>query len=209
MADRNVQVLTPATSFDLMTLDEAKLMMGIATSDTSDDEQLQLFIDVNSATVMRMCNRIFAREEIRESWRELNGGDRVFLSHWPVAAADLQSVESPAGTLLDPSGYELEETSGKVSIFTGAFVEPVVITYTGGYDLPDDAPLPLKRAVAMLNMQSRLLASLGNLAGTRMIAHKEARVAFHDPLKILEAAMGPQAVAGVMALLSHYIHYEV
>jgi hypothetical protein len=211
MADRIITVLTPAVNFDLMTLDEAKLLMGMSTTDTSDDAQLSLFVDMNSATVMRLCNRIFAREEVREEWRKLNGGHRIFPSHWPIKQADIESVESPMGTVLDPSAYELEEQSGKIEIFSAcAWTEPVVVTYWGGYELPDEAPMPLKRAVALLNLQSRLLASLGTIAGIRTLSHKEARVQFHDPSRILAAAMGQAGSTNpVMAILSHYIHYEV
>jgi hypothetical protein len=236
MADRTIEILTPATDSDLMTLDEAKQLMGLSLTDTTEDAQLQLFIDINSATIARLCNRIFAREEVREEWRELgcqlswpgyyypdyvpyysgtvgrSDAHRLFLSHWPVEAIDIESVESPPGTLLDPSAYEIETLSGKLECLTGSFVEPVVVTYWGGYNLPEDAPLPLKQACALLNIQSKLLASLGMLAGIRLMAHKEARVAFHDPLKILEAAMGgkgsPTQMA-VMNILSHYIRYEV
>jgi len=213
MADRVIEVLTPATSVDLMTLDEAKLFMSIDPADTSDDQQLELFISVNSATIFRMCNRVFAREEVREEWRELNGGHRIFPSHWPIAAADIESVESPIGTVLDPSQYELEEESGKIEIFgMAAFAEPVAVTYWGGYALPDEAPLPLKRACAMLNIQSRLLASIGQYAGIRQLTHKQARVMFHDPTKIIAAAMGQTGTpmsAAAMQILAHYIHYEV
>jgi hypothetical protein len=222
MADRIITVITPATDFDLMTLDEAKTLAGIALSDTTEDTQMQLFLDINSATVMRMCNRTFAREEVREEWRELNGGSRIFPSHWPIkTAADIESVESPIGTILDPSTYELEEQSGKVEIITSstsscgltaAWIEPVAITYWGGYVLPEEAPLPLKRVVAMLNLQSKLLASLGTIAGIRQMAHKEARISFHDPVKLLEAALGGGSNAmqsSIMQILSHYIHYEV
>jgi hypothetical protein len=71
MADRTITVLTPAVESDLLTLQEAKQLMGLSLTDTSDDAQLQLFIDINSATVARLCNRIFAREEVREEWRDL------------------------------------------------------------------------------------------------------------------------------------------
>ena len=211
MADRNVEVLTPATSFDLMTLDEAKQMLGISLTDTSDDAQLAMFIDINSATISRLCNRVFAREEVTESWRELNGGNRVFLSHWPVLQADIESVQSPLGTMVSPDDWELEEESGKVSFFGVAAIEPVVITYWGGYNLPNEAPGALKHALALLNLQSRLLASLGTIGGIHQLSHKEARISFHDPAKILAAAMGQAAGMEnpVMQVLSHYIHYEV
>jgi len=211
MADRNVEVLTPATSFDLMTLDEAKQMLGISLTDTSDDAQLAMFIDINSATISRLCNRVFAREEVTESWRELNGGNRVFLSHWPVLQADIESVQSPLGTMVSPDDWELEEASGKVSFFGVAAIEPVVITYWGGYNLPNEAPGALKHALALLNLQSRLLASLGTIGGIHQLSHKEARISFHDPAKILAAAMGQAAgmESPLMQVLSHYIHYEV
>jgi len=211
MADRNIQVLTPASSFDLMTLDEAKQMLGISLTDTSDDAQLAMFIDINSASISRLCNRIFAREEVSESWRELNGGNRVFLSHWPVLQADIESVQSPLGTMVSPDDWELEEASGKVSFFGVAAIEPVVITYWGGYNLPNEAPGALKHALALLNLQSRLLASLGTIGGIHQLSHKEARISFHDPAKILAAAMGQAAGMEnpVMQVLSHYIRYEV
>jgi hypothetical protein len=236
MADRTITILTPATDSDLVTLDEAKQLLGLSLTDTSDDAQLQLFIDINSATVARLCNRIFAREEVKEEWRELgcqlswpgyyypdyvpyysgtagrSDAHRIFLSHWPVQATDIESVESPQGTLLDPSAYEIETQSGKLECLIGSFIEPVVVTYWGGYNLPEEAPFPLKQACSLLNVQSKLLASLGSIAGIRMLSHKEARIAFHDPLKVIEAAMGgkgsPTQMA-VMNILSHYIHYEV
>jgi hypothetical protein len=211
MADRNVEVLTPATNFDLVTLDEAKQLLGISLTDTSDDAQLQLFIDINSATISRLCNRVFAREEVSESWRELNGGNRVFLSHWPVYQTDIETVESPRGTTIDPSGWELEEASGKVSFFAAAAVEPVVVTYWGGYNLPDEAPFALKQALNLLNLQSRLLASLGTIGAIRQLSHKEARVSYQEPAKMLEAAMGQAGglTNALTQILSRYIHYEV
>jgi hypothetical protein len=219
MADRIITVLTPATSFDLMSLDEAKTLAGIALTDTTEDAQMQMFIDINSATVMRLCNRIFAYEEVREEWRELNGGARLFPSHWPIKQSDIESVESPIGTVLDPSSYELEEGSGKIELIDATsglaypWIEAVAITYWGGYDLPTEAPPPLKRAVALLNLQSKLLASLATVAGIRQMAHKEARISFHDPARILEAALGAGSNSAIQSsitsLLSHYIRYEV
>jgi hypothetical protein len=238
MADRVIEILTPGTNFDLITLTEAKLLMGLSLTDTSDDQQLQLFISINSLTVAGLCNRTFAYEEVRECWGDLAidaryyppvyspyypegmvwpnnaapTGRRIFLSHWPVVEADIESVESPPGNVLDPSVYVLEEKSGKLECLTGAWIEPVIVTYSGGYNLPDEADLPLKQAVALLNVQSKLLASLGAYAGIRLLGHKEARVAFQDPVKMLEAAMGgagsPTHMA-VMNILRPYLRLEV
>ncbi len=213
MADRVIQILTPAASHDLITLDEAKLLMGMSTTDTGMDAQIALWIDMNSQTVARLCNRVFAREEVAETWRDLNDGDRLFLSHWPILTADVESVESPAGsgTLIDPAAWELEEGSGKLTIGAGYAADPVTITYWGGYVLPDEAPAPLKQATALLNAQSKLLSTLGSSAGVRMIAHKEKRVAYHDPNLLISAAMGGKGSGtetAIMNILSRYMRYE-
>jgi hypothetical protein len=107
----------------------------------------------------------------------------------------------------------LEETSGKLETFTmGAFIEPVVVHYWGGYNLPDGAPMPLKQALSLLCVQSKLLASLAGIAGIRMLVHRDKRVAFHDPMKVIEAAMGGPGAgtqAAVMNLLEKYMRIEV
>jgi hypothetical protein len=110
------------------------------------------------------------------------------------------------------STYEVETNSGKLSSVAGPFVEPVIVTYWGGYVLPNECPLPLKQACALLNVQSKLLAQLGSVGGIKLLSHKQARVGFHDPVQMLQAAMGGKGAPTqmqVMNLLSHYMRYEV
>jgi hypothetical protein len=71
MADRTIKVLEPAQTFALLTLDEAKVMLGIAATDTSSDPQLTQMIDWYSAYVSQVANRVFAKEKVRETWRDL------------------------------------------------------------------------------------------------------------------------------------------
>ena len=71
MADVTVNVIEPATNFDFLTLEEAKILLGIAPSDTSQDAQLAMLISIYSTSVAEMCNRTFAREKVVETWREL------------------------------------------------------------------------------------------------------------------------------------------
>jgi len=212
MADRIItDILAPATNFDLVTIEEAKLMTGMSLTDTSEDAQMKLFINIASASIAsRIHNRVFAKEKVREKWRDL-GTRRVFLSHWPVKKADIESVESPEGTVLDPSAYEVEELAGKVSNFNG-WVEPVVFTYTGGYVLPQDAPDALKNAAALVILQEKTRAMTAQVGAIRMLSHKDSRVMYHDPSKVFQAAMGAakQDVEGVLrALLSPFMHFEV
>ena len=135
MADRKVKILTPATSTDFVTLAEAKTMLGIVTSTPDQDAQLAMMISWCSAVVMRICNRddaiaSMAYETLTEDWREL-GSNRVYLSHWPVKESDIQSV-AVNGVTLDPSSYDLEQGSGKLSNYSGWQDEPITVTYSGG-----------------------------------------------------------------------------
>lgn len=214
MADIIIKILTPATNFALLSLEELKIMLGITSTDTSNDVQLQQDIDWYSATVSQITNRVFAKEKLRETWREL-GSRRVFLSHWPVKEDDIESIESPRGTLMPGADYELEERSGKLSLFA-AREEPIVVTYTGGLDLPDESPDDLKSATAILIRQARLAAARAVTAGIRSISHKESRVMFADPNQVNNSAAsgatgggGMEAIKAVQALLYHYSRLEV
>ena len=207
MADVTVKILTPADSFALMTLDELKTMLGITSSSTANDEQLEMLIDANSSVISTLCNRVFAKEEVRETWRCL-GSRRVYLTHWPVKEADIESVTTNGTERVD---YELEEGSGKLSIFTDR-QEPIVVHYTGGYLLPDEAPDALKQACSLMVVTSKAEAAAASLTGVRMIAHKEARVMFHTPTS--GSGGGGGSATGVSSktvegLLGHYIRHWV
>jgi len=127
MADVTIKIIEPADDFDLMTLDELKVSLGI--TDATQDQALEDQIDRYSDVVSVMCNRVFARETVRETWRCFQSdcpGTRLFLSHWPVKEEDIAAVEAPGGTVLDPAAYELEERSGKLTIFNNTESEVIV-----------------------------------------------------------------------------------
>ena len=114
MADVTVNVIEPATNFDLLTVDELKILLGVAPSDTSQDAQLAMMISIYSAYVAEMCNRTFAREKVIETWRELLQRPRV-----PDALAGQGrryriNVRGPAADMQNDQ-YELEQASGKLS----------------------------------------------------------------------------------------------
>jgi len=212
MADRTIHVLTPATSLDFLTLAECKTLLGITATSPTTDAQLQMFIDINSASVMRLCNRIFARETVNEIWRDI-GDRRLFLSHWPVVASDITSVtETDGAVTVDPADYELEENSGKLTrLNAAAWQEPVSVTYTGGYSLPDDAPLPLKQATVLMVRDFKFAMSVEAVSGIRSIQYRDRKVDFVDPIRLLTARLGGGTGVNpaVDALLSHYTRLEV
>ena len=216
MADIWVKVITPADSYALVALDELKAMLDIAPTDTSEDAMLQMWIDQYSDVVATMCNRVFAYETVEETWRgDLLPFDtpRLFLTHYPVADADITAVESPRGSILDPASYELETASGKLRI-AGAWAEPVTVTYSGGYDLPEEAPPALKAATGLLIQAARMQARMNATSGIRSIVHRESRVQFFDPVQVLGSKGGAAAplqgaTDTVNALLYKYMRFHV
>jgi hypothetical protein len=215
MADIWVKVLTPADSYALVTLDEVKVILGLPPANTSEDTQLQMWIDQYSDVIATMCQRVFAYEQVAETWR----GDgtsfdspRLFLSHYPVADADVVSVESPRGNVLDPASYELEPQSGKMRI-DGAWTDPVTVTYSGGYLLPDAAPPALKAATMLLIQAARMQQRLNATGGVRLVRHGDTMVQYYDPLQVLgkAAPTAPLQAATdtVTGLLSAYMRIFV
>jgi hypothetical protein len=216
MADVTVKVITKATNYALLTLDEAKVMLQIASGDVSKDAYLQMLIDQNSDTIATMCNRTFAYEEVLETWRCVgpvccpDGSCRIYLTHYPVKEDEILSVESPVGALLDVSTYEIEEASGKLTIFSSTGCESeIVVHYWGGYNLPDDAPDALKQAASIAVRTSQTEAEQATVAGVRMIAHKDSRIMYHSPSQMQSKSSGGGSAGtaqqtAVKNLLFHY-----
>jgi hypothetical protein len=208
MADVTVKILEPADETDLISLDELKIALGLPTGAGATDPQLEWLIDVSSSTVSTLCNRVFAKEKVKETWRCL-GSRRVYLTHWPVKEADIESVTTNGNDRLD---WELEEGSGKLSIFTDR-QEPIIVTYTGGYLCPDEVPDALKQACALIVSTSKAEQAAAALTGVKMIAHKEARVMFHTPTSGSSTGGGGGSSSAmrdtVEGLLGHYIRHWI
>jgi len=207
MADVTVKILEPASDFRLMSVTEAKIALGIPDGDTASDEQLKWLIETQSSMISTLTNRVFAREKVQETWRDY-GDRRIFLTHWPVKEEDIESVTTGG---YDNINWELEEGSGKLSIFS-AMISPVVVTYTGGFYLPDDAPYALKQACGLLVGKSKTDQVTAQLTGVRMISHKESRVMFHSNTASGGGDSGgvsAQTQAAVQAILGRFVRHWV
>lgn len=212
MADVTVKVLEPAESYALLTVDELKVALGIAPADTSQDAQLQMMIDQYSDVIATMCKRVFAKEKVTETWR----GDpppyehnRIFLTHYPVADADIESVAAPDGTVIDAANYEIENATGKLSL-AGSSAASIVVTYTGGYTLPDETPPALKAAAQLMIQGAR--AQLSRASGIRTVQHGESRVDYFGAMASTgKGGATPVSIAGdtVSNLLMSYMRWPV
>ncbi len=207
-----IVVVTPAASIDLISLDEFKRALNI--TNTTQDEMLAELITRVSGEIAAYCNnRVFGFEQVVETFTEISDSTRrLFLARFPVAQDGITDIQSGGGPLPAPDAVMLDSLWGKLTLPAGgSFVEQAVISYSGGYNLPDEAPPALKSAAVML-MREAYYASKRGDASVRMIGHKESRVIYFDPNAAARAAGG--GVAGTPAqraasdLLTHFTRYE-
>lgn len=211
---RNVVVVTPATSIDLIELDELKRALNITS--TLQDQMLAEMITRISAEIAAYCNnRVFGFETVVETFTEMPVDiNRLYLARFPVpqGATGITSISSGGSALTYPNGLLLDSLWGKLTMASGAFTEQTVIEYSGGYNLPDEAPDALKQAAIIL-MREAYYASLRGDATVRMIGHKESRIIYFDP-NLLARSMGGAGSGGSPAqrashdLLTHFTRYE-
>ncbi len=207
-------VLVPAKDISLLTLYEAKIALNLTTSssDTLDD-QLEILIRQASDEIAQMCNRVLAQETVEDKYTEFETDlSRIFLSHYPVKT--IHSI-SDGGSSLGEGDWEMESRSGKLVRVGGTWAEPVVVNYTGGYDLPFEAPEALRQAAVLLSRES-YFASIRGDASIRMVAHKESRVIYFDPSLQMRNAAGAAAAGGgsaarrsIDALLKKYTRFFI
>src|SRR5262245_20264140 len=178
-------VTQPATNFGLMTLEDAKLALDIPAGDTSADAALTHQIEVQSGFIASMCNRVFAKEGVIETYRKC-AAQEIFLNRWPVKPADVVEITDNGSPVSyagdypdDPSAYQLDSNSGMIFRVDG-WTGPTVATYAGGYTLPTESPLALQQAMGLLLRQWYILW-VGRGLQMRAVMHKSSRVMYYDP----------------------------
>ena len=168
------RVITPAASFDLVTLDQAKTMLGIDASDTSQDAAIQQNITAVSAAINRYCDRVFVQQVYRDQYRYvcnwLAAGEPLRTRQFPIATdatgLPLATVTSD-GAVLDAAMWEADTESGTFYAIDGAIVDAwtgttILIDYTGGFD-----PVPADVQAAALEWVAARYYSVGREPGLR------------------------------------------
>lgn len=227
MSEPLVNIITPAEpdAIGLISLEDLKILLKIPEADTSNDEQLQMVINQNSAILANKANRYlgWAKEKVSERWFCVgpvccpDGACKIWLTHAPVKLADIESIESPAGTPIDKGSILLEELTGKI-IFPGGCSSEILITYTGGFALPEEAPLDLQQAAGLMVQQFQTQAAQAATGGSgvRLLAHKESRIMYFSPKDMAGGNGSSSASSGasisesaVNNLLKKYTRYWI
>lgn len=172
---------------DLVTLDRLKSAVGI-TSDT-EDEQLQTLITLESVMIAEQCDRVLRRASGIETFtlRRCESTERgaiLALKLFPDVEVESVTVD---GVELDESEYEVDAENGHIWRPDAAWSGTVVVTYEGGYSLPDSAPAGLAMACIEAVRERRFAVMRGDTA-VRDVAHEGTRVSYFSAS--LSAASG-------------------
>ena len=169
-----LEILDEATDSagpDLISLADLKLALGI--TDDSNDATLQAAITFQSRIIAEYCDRRFGRAEALETFT-FDPGEYMLtrqaltLSLYPVA--EILEISSAGATAAD---YQLDPASGRV---WGGWSGTVAVVYSGGYDLPEDAPARLQKAVIEAVREGR--TSGARDPSIREVQHGDVRTAY-------------------------------
>lgn len=184
-------------------------------SNTADDAITAEQITTASQLIADQCNagpdrlRTFGLLQLEESFR-VQWGEPVhvlYLRQYPVVQV---SSVLQGGSEADATMYEIDDEAGELWMKCGRWCGEVVINYTGGYDLPDEAPPILAQAcIEMLAAQRLFAASAATDPNVREVQHGDSRVMYFGPA-VAGATGGSGSVPqGVLGLLNKYIRRTV
>lgn len=153
MTNSILTVTTAASSFDLTVLATVKAALGVDPANTKFDALIaNQWIPQASAAVATYCNRVFARETVTETWRNVYECGPLMLSRHPVASIASVTVD---GTTLSASDYEYDAKTGFIYRLSSDariawYAAKIVIVYAGGYVLLGELPHEIERAAVLL-----------------------------------------------------------
>jgi hypothetical protein len=168
---------TDSAGPDLISLDDLKLALEI--DGTTEDAALQAAITHQSRIIAEYCNRRFGLAEALETftfdrYENMPARQALTLSLYPVV--EIIEISAAGATAAD---YNFDPASGRLWM-DGCWAETVVaVLYSGGYDLPEQAPARLQQAVIKAVNDGRTTGSRD--PGIREVQHGDTRVAYFTP----------------------------
>jgi hypothetical protein len=175
---------TASAGPDLISLADLKLALGI--TDNSEDAELQAAITFQSRIITEYCNRRFGFAEVLETftfdrYETMLTRQALTLSLYPIV--ELIEVSSAGATAAD---YDFDPASGRVW-FANYWANPISVVYSGGYNLPEQAPARLQQAVIMAVNGGRVRSERDPTL--RALQHGDIRIEYLVPATVIEAAL--------------------
>jgi Phage gp6-like head-tail connector protein len=183
-----IEETTASAGPDLISLDDLKLALGITGTD--EDAALAAMITLQSQIIAEYCDRRLGRAEALETFsfdpgETLPMRQGLTLSLYPVV--EIAEVSTAGATGAD---YHFDPASGRLWLpatqYTGFWVygpynyaawpNTVTVNYTGGYDLPEQAPARLQKAVIEAIHENRSSGSRD--PSIREVQHGDTRISY-------------------------------
>lgn len=172
--------VTGGPETDLISLDDLKLALGIPAEDTSQDEELAADIDRYSDLVADYFGRRFAFGIALEAFHydpleQSRPAAPLNLSLYPVAAIE-SVIHNDTALALDD--YTVDPAKGMLRLAGGGrWTGTVVVTYAGGYVLPDEAPAYLTTAIIESVRLQQMADDRGDTSVSSVV-HGDTRVSY-------------------------------
>lgn len=169
----------------IVTLPEAKQQLSIDPEDTSQDNELQGYVDAITAVVEDFKGEVIEQREIVEE-KLLRQASSFMLDSAPVLSLD--AVATVDGTTTwDVDNLHVDRRAGEVTVLSGPAVSGLVtVTYTAGYET---VPANYRRAALVIiqhNWETR--RGVGVIPGGVVGAEEtyDPRYSYDIPRKALE-----------------------
>jgi hypothetical protein len=162
---------------ELISLASLKLELGI--TGTTDDALLTSRIDRESQLIAEECDRRFAFASAVETFifgpdEQSPAGGGLSLRLYPIYA--IESVTIGGAALADDDFFCEDDNGLLFRAALGIWSGTVVVTYSGGYQLPDDAPARLAQACIEAIRVKRSAATRD--PGISSLSHGDMRVSY-------------------------------
>lgn len=178
----------------LTTIEAVKEQLGIESSDTSMDSQIERTIKAVSDAIENYCMREFAEKQHVDRFKPRCNGI-LYVSQWPIVSiAEIKY----AGQVLNPQEYEVFKDA--INKIHGNWAAKTEVTYTAGYKLPGEPErnLPYDIEDAAVLYATTRIRAIAN-TGIKSEQVDVLRIQYDDPYSGMTAA--PPAI---MALINPY-----
>ena len=198
-----VQIIetTDASGPDLIGLEDLKLELDI--TDDDQDTVFQARITRQSKLIAEACNRVFALTFAVETFtfefgERMEARQGLNLSFYPIAEIDSVTEDGVAITDydFDPETGRLWRTGPVGSAWWCGWPgqcfggKNVVVTYSGGYELPDNAPASLQAACIQAVSDTSVWAASGLNQAVQRVAHGDSDVRYFEPSAVQTGLSG-------------------
>ncbi len=204
-----LEVITPAETFDLTTVEAVNAELGLDTG--VDDALIAGYVASASDQIARYCKRVLVAQEYEEIFYTNTYKNELLLSEYPVS--DIASIDEN-GVLLDADAFRVDANTGAVirhrngDIAWWPQASTIIVQYVAGYSEDTggapSVPAAIERAAILLSAMS--YRSRGRDASVRSVQHGDSSVSFgFGPVANDASGLPPE----IVALLKPYKDYRV